>query len=75
MITSKEYTTRFKVANTDYGYLTIPKGTPVTNQTALGIDKRYHFINCFKWVDADNKLLLHDLKYYGINVPIDFIEK
>jgi len=51
--------------------VTIPKGTSVTNQTALGIDKNYHFVNDFSKID---KCFHHDLNYYGANVPKEFID-
>ena len=78
MKTKKDYKVNFKVSNSDYGILTIPKGTKVTNQTACGIDKNYHFVNDFSWVkDVDGIKqygLIHDLTYYGINVPKEFVE-
>jgi len=79
MRTSKDYKVHFKVANSDYGILTVPKGTRVTHMTATGIDKNYHFVDDFSWVPTDengrkNCSILHDLKYYGINVPKEFIE-
>jgi hypothetical protein len=79
MKTKKDYTVRFKVANVDYGNITVPKGTPLTHRTACGIDKNYHFVSDFSWVkpheDGTKQYgLLHDLKYYGINVPKEFVE-
>jgi len=78
MKTIKDYKVDFKVANSDYGTLTIPKGTSVTNQTAMGIDKNYHFVNDFSWVKKHEcgtiqHGLLHDLKHYGINVPKEYV--
>ena len=54
MKTSKEYKVHFKAANTDYGILTIPKGTLLTHQTANGPDENYHFVDDFS--------LFHNLK-------------
>lgn len=74
MRTKKDYTTNFK----HYGQITVPKGTPVTNMTACGIDKNYHFVNSFSWVKSNypeiDSILIHDLKYYGLNVPKEYIE-
>ena len=61
-----------------YGYdFIIPSGSKVTDQTACGADKNYHF-----WVDYHNQaeqltgfknsLLLHDLTYYGLNIPKEY---
>ena len=73
MKTKADYTINFR----DYGNITVPKGTTVTNQKANGIDKNYHFVNEFKWINEKypkiNKLLFHDAYYYGINVPKEFI--
>ncbi len=79
MKTSKDYKIHFKVANSDYGILTVPKGTKLTNNTACGIDKNYHFVVDTSWVKPheDGTLqygLLHDLKYYGINVPKEYVK-
>ena len=78
MKTSKEYKVHFKAANTDYGILTIPKGTLLTHQTANGFDEKYHFVNEFSWVelteDGTKQFgLLHDLEYRGINVPKEYV--
>ena len=53
--------------------IVIPKGTKVTNQTAMGIDKNYNFINDLSWIPLhDNGIkqhgLIHDATYYGINI-------
>jgi len=62
----------------DHGKITIPKGTSVTHQTALGNDPEYNFINDFSWmVYPDGKKkhsLIHDAKYYGIDVPESCVE-
>lgn len=79
MKTKRDYTLHFRVANSDYGLITVPKGTRLTHQTACGIDKNYHFVDDLSWVkpheDGTKQYgLLHDLKYYGINVPKEFVE-
>jgi hypothetical protein len=76
MVTSKDYTTKFK----NYGEITVPKGTKVTHWTANGYDENYHFVEDLSWVKKydDGSLqygLLHDLTYYGLNVPKEFICK
>jgi hypothetical protein len=75
MQTSKDYTANFM----DYGVITVPKGTRLTHQTACGVDKNYHFVNEFGWVKTNyptiDRILLHDLTYYGLNVPIEFVEQ
>lgn len=66
---AQDYTVRFK----DYGSITVPKGTRVTHQTALGIDEKYHFVNEYEWIDKGYlkiaNLLRMDVHNYGINVP------
>jgi hypothetical protein len=62
------------------GYrFTIPKGAEVTSQTACGIDEDYNFLTDFSFlplVDGVRQLgLIHDLTYYGYNVPSDLIEE
>lgn len=74
MVTNSTYTLDFK----NYGEITVPKGTPVTHQTAMGIDKNYHFVHCYKWIDENypsiKNILRHDVHYYGINVPKELID-
>lgn len=71
--TNRDYTTQFM----GYGEITVPAGTLVTNQTACGIDKNYNFVNSFEWVKTNYPeiagILLHDLKYHGLNVPIEYV--
>lgn len=56
-----------------YGEIVIPKGVAVTNMTALGIDKKYNFVNEFDWIDTDYpqiaRILKMDVQGYGINIP------
>lgn len=79
MFTSQDYTLHYKVGGTDYGQITVPKGTSVTHETSLGIDKNYHFVNDLSWVDENYSsfanILKHDITYYGINVPKEYVEK
>jgi hypothetical protein len=72
--TIKEFKTNYK------GYdLVIPKGSTVTNQTALGPDDNYHFWNVSleyveKITGVKNSILLFDLAHYGLNIPAEFCE-
>jgi hypothetical protein len=71
MRTSKDYTF------TPFGFeqaLTVPAGTRLTNQTAFGIDKNYHFVDEFGWIPKDFPLFKHDAIYRGINVPIEYVD-
>jgi len=75
MRTSKDYT----IADfRGYGEVTVPKGTRVTHMTAMGNDPKYHFVDEYDWIKANYPTiaatLKHDVSYYGINVPIEFIE-
>ena len=36
----------------NYGEITIPKGVLVTNETAMGIDDKYNFVDEFDWIDT-----------------------
>ena len=72
----KAYTVNFR----EYGLITVPKGTKTTNQTAMGLDLDYNFVNEFEWVEPhDNGIkqygLLMDLKNYGLNVPKEYLEE
>lgn len=74
MKTSKDYTVNFM----NYGEITVPKGTIVTHQTAMGEDKNYHFVDSYQWI-KDNYptiagILKHDGYYHGIDVPKEFVE-
>lgn len=77
MRTIKPYTVNYKVANSDYGEITVPVGTLVSHNTALGKDDNYHFVEEFDWIDRDYPriayLLKHDAEHYGINVPKEYI--
>lgn len=74
MKTNKDYTVNFM----GYGEITIPKGTRVTNMTAMGEDKNYHFIDDLSWIERNYKtvagILRHDATYHGIDVPKEYID-
>jgi len=69
MKTTKEIKMNFK------GYdITIPAGTRVTHNTALGPDPNYHFIDDLSFINKkEMPLLWHDANYYGINVPKELV--
>jgi hypothetical protein len=56
------------------GYdITIPKGTRITHQTAIGFDSNYCFVDDLTWIPKNQPLLRHDAFYYGINVPSEYV--
>ena len=61
----------------NYGKITIPKGVLVTNETAMGTDDKYNFVNEFDWIDTNYPLVARSLKMdaqnYGINIPKEHI--
>lgn len=68
--TIKPYTTTY-----DGNEITIPAGSIVSNKTAMGYDDRLRFWQDFrKTVGERNFALIHDLTYYGINVPAEYCE-
>lgn len=73
MWTSQDVTINFR----EYGDIVVPKGTMLTNQTATGIDKKYHFVNEYKWIKKSYpkiaNILIHDATHYGINIPKEFV--
>jgi hypothetical protein len=75
MKTSQDVTIDYR----DYGPITIPKGTPVSHQTANGRDENYHFVSNLSWIKRNystiSYLLIHDAKYYGIDIPVEFVDK
>lgn len=75
MITSKNYTVKFK----DYGEITVPKGTRVSSKTATGYDPKYNFVDQFEWVHelypTVSNILKSDLETYGLNVPEEYLYK
>ena len=46
-VTAESVTINFR----NYGKITIPKGVLVTNETAMGIDDKYNFVDEFDWID------------------------
>ena len=74
----KDYTLNYKVANLDYGIITVPKGTWTNNFTSMGYDERYNFVSSYEWIDKNYPtfalILKHDVNHYGINVPIEYLE-
>ena len=75
MRTKQEVTINFR----EYGEITIPKGTKLTHQTTCGVDENYNFVNEFEWIDRNYEsvasILKHDAVHYGIDIPIEFVEK
>lgn len=61
-----------------YGKITIPKGTRLTHQTALGLDDKYHFVDDLSWIKKDYpeiaNILLHDFRYHNFNIPKEFVD-
>ncbi|HEY3525881.1 MAG TPA: hypothetical protein VGK47_06775 [Nitrososphaeraceae archaeon] len=59
------------------GYdITIPKGTRITHNTALGVDPKYNFVDDLSWIDKKTQFgLHHDATYYGIDVPAEFVSE
>ena len=74
MVTKEDYTVKFM----DYGDITVPKGTKLTHNTALGVDTNYHFVNEYGWIDSNystiSNILRHDVRHHGINVPKEFVD-
>jgi hypothetical protein len=73
MITNQDYTLNFR----NLGVITVPKGTKVSHYTATGFDANIHFVCEYQWIDRDypkiNKLLRHDMGFYGLDVPKEFV--
>lgn len=78
MKTNQDFEIHYKIANTDYGKIVVPKGTRVTHKTAMGIDKNYHFVDEVSWVEEKypdiSAPLIWDIRYYGLNVPKQFVD-
>lgn len=70
----KDFTIDFK----HYGEITIPKGTMLTNTTAVGNDLDYFFVNQFDWIAKDypdiSSILKMDMENGGLNVPIEEVD-
>lgn len=79
MRTNKPYIAHFEAGRTNYGMIVVPAGVAVTHQTACGIDKNYHFVNEFGWIDRDYpniaKILKSDMDIYGLDVPSSYVDK
>lgn len=62
----------------NYGKIIVPKGTQLTHETACGINVNYHFVNAFSWIKKNypeiSYMLTHDAKFYGIDIPKEFVE-
>jgi hypothetical protein len=76
LVTKEEITMEYR----EYGEITIPKGTRLTNHTATGIDMNYNFVADLSWIPTyedgtKNYSLTHDADYYGINIPRHLIEE
>ena len=73
MKTKKDFTVNFMI----YGQITVPAGTETTHKTACGIDLNYNFVDEYGWIKKYypeiSSILLHDVKYYGINVPKEYL--
>lgn len=57
--------------------ITVPTGSMVSNQTALGCDDDYRFLTCFdtmQLVGFKAPMLAHDLSHYGLNIPAEYCE-
>lgn len=72
-ITKQDVTINFA----HYGKITVPKGTKITNKTALGNDENYNFVDEFNWIKTNypniERCLTHDAIYYGINIPKEYV--
>lgn len=72
-VTANSVTINFR----NYGEITIPKGVLVTNETAMGTDDKYNFVDEFEWIDSNYPLVAQSLKMdaqtYGINIPQEYI--
>jgi len=74
MKTNKDYTVSFM----HYGNITVPKGTILTHETAMGKDENIHFVSDLRWIKTSYpdiaNILHHDLYYHGIDVPKEFVD-
>lgn len=78
MVTNRDYTFEYVVAGNSYGQITVPKGTRLSHNTALGPDPNYHFVAEFGWIVANYPNIMHmlkwDVEHYGINVPKEYVD-
>ena len=74
MKTNKDYTVEFM----NYGKITVPKGTQVNNETAMGKDENYHFVCEYGWIKKNYNeianILIWDVDHHGIDIPKEFID-
>ena len=74
MKTKKNY----KIDFMHFGEIIVPKGTKLTHQTAMGIDRTYHFVDEYDWIDkqypAYANILKDEVSGRGINVPKEFVD-
>lgn len=74
MKTKKDYTVNFM----HFGKVTVPQGTKLTHKTAMGIDRTYHFVDEFDWIDKNYPdyapILKDEVSGRGINVPKEFVD-
>lgn len=70
-----DYTLNFR----DFGVIIVPAGTKTTNRTACGLDDNYNFVDEFAWIDENYptiaKILAHDARFYGINIPCELLKE
>ena len=70
--TTREYKTKY--GRLEYE-ITVPAGSRVTNQTALGYDDNCRFLEGVPTktlVGFDAPMLAHDINYYGLNIPAEY---
>lgn len=72
-VTANSVTVNFR----HYGEIVVPKEVIVTNETAMGIDDKYNFVDEFDWIDTNYpqiaRLLEMDAQNYGIDIPQEYI--
>lgn len=72
-VTANSVTVNFR----HYAEIVVPKGVVVTNETAMGIDDKYNFVDEFDWIDTNYpqiaRLLKMDAQNYGIDIPQEYI--
>ncbi len=72
--TIRPYTVKFYGGGIFPTTLTVPTGSIVSNQTAMGPDDSYRFWTDYTKTVPANSMLAHDLKHYGVNVPAEYCE-
>jgi hypothetical protein len=74
--TIREYKVKWGQGRVPYD-ITVPVGSLVNNQTALGCDDNYRFLTNFDTkvlVGYEAGMLAHDLTHYGLNIPAEYCE-